>query len=57
MNRILLRDRLTSECEIKVYFEALDLLSDNLKLQTTYLLILYVNEGDKWPAKSDFEHL
>ena len=38
----------------KVYFEALDLLSHNLSLQTTYLLILHVNEGDKWPAKSDF---
>ena len=38
----------------KVYFEALDLLSHNLNLQTTNLLILHVNEGDKWPAKSDF---
>ena len=38
----------------KVYFEALDLLSHNLNLQNTYLLILHVHEGDKWPAKSDF---
>ena len=38
----------------KVYFEALDLLSHNLNLQSTYLLILHVNEGVKWPAKSDF---
>ena len=38
----------------KVYFEALDLLSHNLNLQTTKLLILHVNEGDKWPEKSDF---
>ena len=38
----------------KVYFEPLDLHSYNVNLQTTYLLILHVNEGDKWPAKSFF---
>ena len=38
----------------KVYFKALELLRHNLNIQTTYLLILHVNEGDKWPAKSDF---
>ena len=40
----------------KVYFEALDLLSNNLNLQTTYFLILHANEGDEWPANFEFGH-
>ena len=40
----------------KLYFEALDLLSNNLNLQTTHFLILDANEGDEWPANFEFNH-